>query len=475
MQSVDPRSSKSIALTALIIVGVFGWLAMEIPRGILSSSGDELLTAERSREMLLLGREEVHYNFNPSFQKPPLQYWLTSFTLPRFNNRTLAVRIWPWFYGVLTAISIAWLAFLLEPTRPWLIPLSVAILTACPLFATEASRGLLDSGLAFFTTLAIAFVQLARKRPAWWLGAATACWLGSLQKIPIPFLIWLLILTARPISKGEGQPLRSRWLLVSILGALVTMAIWPAVQLLNYDVPLRHLFEQEVVDWLGPQNLGAQPYLEVPYRLAVTSACGFALLVAPFVILFWRKGKFPTAEAEVSIACLGLIVLETLFNFRHVRYIEPIIPALCLLLAIVLHRLLERPGAVRVATIVPLTLVLLAGFVQTKLQIDFRRKNFVDEKVVAEALGVQQRQGVRTVLIKAVKVGSDLHFSSFYLFQGNLRFPVTKYTVDEIRQSPPAPPLIGVCVARDLPAVQAVYPDLQIQFARAQFILWRVE
>jgi len=107
MQSVDPRWSKSIALTALIIVSVFGWLAMEIPRGILSSSGDELLTAERSREMLLLGREEVHYNFNPSFQKPPLQYLADQFDLPRFNNRTLAVRIWPWFFGVLTAISIA--------------------------------------------------------------------------------------------------------------------------------------------------------------------------------------------------------------------------------------------------------------------------------------------------------------------------------------------------------------------------------
>ena len=122
-----------------------------------------------------------------------------------------------------------------------------------------------------------------------------------------------------------------------------------------------------------------------------------------------------------------------------------------------------------------LTLVLLAGFVQTKLQIDFRRKDFADEKVVAEELGTRQRQGVRTVLIKAVNVGSDLHFSSFYLFQGNLRFPVTKYTVNEIQQSPPAPPLIGVCVARDLPKVQAVYPGLQIQFTRAHFILWRVE
>jgi 4-amino-4-deoxy-L-arabinose transferase-like glycosyltransferase len=455
-------------------VSVFGWLAFEIPRGILSSSGDELLTAERSREMLLLGRAEIHFNFAPSFQKPPLQYWLTSLTLPRFNNRTLAVRIWPWFYGVLTAISIAWLAFLLEPTRPWLIPLSVAILTAFPLFATEASRGLLDSGLAFFTTVAIALAQLARKQPAWWLGVAAACWLGSLQKIPLTFLIWLLILTVRTISPTERPQLRSPWLVVSILGALLTMAIWPAVQLLKYEVPLGHLYQQEVVDWLGPENLGSRPYLEIPYRLIVTSAGGVFLLSAPFVILFWRKERFSAAK-EISIVCLGLIALETLFNFRHVRYIEPIIPALCLLLAIVQQELFEQRRAVRVATTIFFTLLLLAGFIQTKLQIDYRRKNFVDEKRVAEELGRRQHEGVRTVLIKAVNVGNDLHFSSFYLFQGNLRFPVTKYAVDEFRRSPPAPPLIGVCVVRDLPAVQAVYPDLQIQFTRAQFILWRVE
>src|SRR2546428_147093 len=111
MKTVNQQWRKAVAVAVLLIVSAFGWLAVEIPKGILSSSGDEMLTAERSREMLLLGRQEVHFNFAPSFQKPPLQYWLTSFTLPRFNNETLAVRIWPWFFGVLTAISIAWLAF----------------------------------------------------------------------------------------------------------------------------------------------------------------------------------------------------------------------------------------------------------------------------------------------------------------------------------------------------------------------------
>jgi len=476
MQVSGARRRNAVITAGVVIAGVFSWLAFEIPKGTLSSSGDEMLTAERSREMLLLGRSEVHFNLKPSFEKPPLQYWLTSLTLPRFENPSSAVRIWPWFYSFLTAIVVAWLAFALEPGRPWLIPLGVGILTSFPLFSTEACRGLLDSGLALFTTAAILFTQLARKNPMWWLGTAVACLLGSLQKIPIPFLVWLFILAVRLSSPAERNQLKSRWLLFSILGAVLTMAIWPVFQILTFQVPFQHLFHQEVIDWLGPEHLGAQPYLEIPYRLIVTSACGFFIFAAPFVVLFWKKGEFGNAAREISIACLALIAVEILFNFRHVRYAEPIIPALCLLLAIVAERILRCRGPVRVATTAVLAILLLAGFVQTKLQIDFRRqKDFTDEKAVAEKLGSLQQPGLRTVLVKAIKVGSDLHFASFYLFHGNLRFPVEKYSVDEIRQSPPSPPIIGVCLMRDFPVVQTVYPGAKMQFTRGQFIIWSVD
>ena len=473
MHLSDARSRNAIVITIVIIASVFGWLALEIPKGILSSSGDEMLTSERSREMLLLGRSEVHFNFHPSFEKPPLQYWLTSFSLPRLQNETLAVRIWPWFYGVLTAVAVGCLAAILEPDRPWLIPLSTAILTSFPLFATEASRGMLDTGLALFTTATILFAQLARKNPIWWLVTAIASLLGSLQKIPIPFLVWLLILAWR--STSERNQLKSRWLWFSFLGAVITMLIWPVSQILTFEVPYQHLFHQEVVDWLGPENLGARPYLEIPYRLIVTSVCGFFVFAAPFAVFFGKKVKFGAPAREISTVCLALMAIEILFNFRHVRYIEPVIPALCLLLAIITARLLRYRGPVRVATIGVLAILLLAGFVQTQLQIDFRRqKDFTDEKRVAEELGTLQRPGLRTVLVKAVNVGSDLHFASFYLFHGKLRYPVEKYTVDEIRQSPPSPPMIGVCVARDFPAVQTAYPSAKVQFTRAQFVIWSV-
>ena len=105
----------------------------------------EQAVAERTREMLLTTPWTVHFNFQPSFEKPPLQYWLTGLSLQTLKNRTFAVRIWPLVYLVLTAICASWLAFLLEPSRPWVVPLTVAILISYPLFCKE--RGLLHEPL----------------------------------------------------------------------------------------------------------------------------------------------------------------------------------------------------------------------------------------------------------------------------------------------------------------------------------------
>src|SRR5438270_9613264 len=139
---------RAIALTGFSIIAFAVWLGFEAPRGILSGT-DELLTAERTREMLMTEPWVIHYNFQRSFEKPPLQYWLTGLTLQQFQNRAVAVRIWPLLYGVLTAVALGSLVYLVKPEEPWLIPLTVAILLSAPLFSTESARGLLDVGLTF--------------------------------------------------------------------------------------------------------------------------------------------------------------------------------------------------------------------------------------------------------------------------------------------------------------------------------------
>jgi 4-amino-4-deoxy-L-arabinose transferase-like glycosyltransferase len=467
---------RVVAGASLIVLAFAVCLGLEAPRGIVLGT-DELLTAERSREMLLTGPWVVHYNFERSFEKPPLQYWLTSWTLLRFHNRAVAVRIWPLVYGVLTAAALGWLAFLVRPDEPWLIPLAIALLISEPLFSAECARGLLDIGLTFFTVLTIVFAELARRNPKWWLGVAIACWLGSLQKMPVPFLIWVLILIVRLTNRDERANLRKviGWLVGSMLLALALMSLWPLLQLLKYQMPVFSVFHEEVVVWLGPTELGRRPYFEIPIALSrIGGLCGFLSLLALFVFLVSRKERPAAPVREIALVCLALIALLIVTNFRSVRYVTPIVPALSLLLALVFMRFLKQESPIRNRAIVALAVVLVAGFVQAEIQIASRHKNAVDEKLVAEKLGELQQPGTKIVLIKAVETGTDLLWDSFYLFHGNFRFPVIKLTVDEIRMNPPKPPVIGACVVRDFPVVKELYPNAEVQLACAQFVCWQV-
>jgi 4-amino-4-deoxy-L-arabinose transferase-like glycosyltransferase len=491
--SFHPERHRAIAAAGLVCIIMLGWLCFEIQKGTLVAT-DELLTAERTREMLSTGPWLVHFNFSPSFEKPPLQYWLTALTLPRFENPSLAVRIWPVVYAVLTAAALTWLALTIQPGQPWLAPLSVAVLFSCPLFSTQATRGLLDIGLAFFTTATILFCELARKRPASWLAVAACCWLGSLQKNPLPFLVWLLVLPVRATSRNERSSLKSSWLGISLILAVIAMSAWPLLQLIRFHMPLWSVFHEEVIVWLGPAGLGTRSYFEIPIRMVINGGVsGLLALLAPFAVLFSRSENKPPAIREIAIVSLIAITLAILSNFRHVRYIVPIIPVLCFLIAFLFYRLFERVGSARIRTAVALAILLIAGFFQAKVEINHLEgkddrndpinalipalivpKDVTDEKLIAEELGNLQREGTKIVLVKALKPGADLLWDSFYLFHGKLRSPVTKYTADEILANPPQPPLIGVCVSRDLPVLQQLYPNLQVELARAQFICWQV-
>jgi 4-amino-4-deoxy-L-arabinose transferase-like glycosyltransferase len=442
------------------------------------SGTDELLTAERTREMLMTEPWVVHYNFHRSFEKPPLQYWLTSLTLPRFQNRAVAVRIWPLVYGVLTAIALAWLVFLVKPEEPWLIPLTAAILLSAPLFSTESARGLLDIGLTFFTLLTIVFAELARRKPAWWLAVAVACWLGSLQKIPLPFLIWVLILIVRLTNQADRRELRNGlgWLTGSLVLSIALTSIWPLLQFLKYQMSVHHFVYDEVVLWLGPTGLGRRPYFEIPIAMSLHPGglCGFLSLIALFVILFSRKERSTFAVREIALVTLAFLVLVIVSNFRHIRYAIPVVPSLCFLLALVFYRFLKQRSPVRIRAIAALMVLLTAGLVHAKIHIDGRRKNVADEKVIAEKLGELQQSGTKTVLVEAIHLGGDLMWDSFYLFHGNFRFPLERHTVDEIRRDPPKPPVIGACIAREFPVIKELYPNVQVQLTRAQFTCWKV-
>jgi tryptophan-rich sensory protein len=257
--------------------------------------------------------------------------------------------------------------------------------------------------------------------------------------------------------------------------AIAAMAIWPLIQILRYNMPAAQVFYEEVVVWTGPTQLGIRPYFAILFGLSTLGgACGLVSLLAAFAVLFSKQKRPSAGVREIAIVSLAVITLAVVTNFRGVRYIIPIVPCLCFLLALSFHRFLEQRKVIRLRTAIVLTVVLLAGFVHSTITIDRRRKDAADQKLIAEKLGTLQLAGAKTLLIRSEKPGEDLMWDSFYLFHGNFRYPVVKLTPDEIRADPPKPPLIGVAVARDFLIVQELYPNVQVELTRAQFICWRV-
>jgi hypothetical protein len=239
--------------------------------------------------------------------------------------------------------------------------------------------------------------------------------------------------------------------------------------------PIR-LFHDEVTVWIGPDNLGARPYFAVLYGLStIGGVCGLLSFLAALVVLISKKYRTSLAIREITVITLALIGLTIVSNFRGVRYIVPVVPCLCFLLALVFYRFLQKPRATRPVSVMVLIGLLTAGFIQTTIQITQARKNAEDEKLVAEKLGSIQSPGIRTLLIRRdEKSATDLLWESFYLFHGNCQFPIRSLTPDQFRRRHIPPPLIGVCPARDFPLLQQLYPAVQVELARAQLICWKV-
>ena len=459
--STTSRYLSPAILSGALILVVTCWLAFQIPKGAIVQA-DELRTAERSREMLLKGPWTVYSNFAPSFAKPPLQYWLTALTLPRCANPSIAVRIWPLLYTIFTAAAVGWLAFLVDPTRPWLIPLAVAIFISCPLILMEGSRGLLDVGLTFFTTLAIALAQLARVRSGWWLGVAMACWLGTLQKLPLIFLIWLIIVLIRLRHPGDRVLLRGRWLKAGVILAIVMTAIWPSIQFANYHMPLARAFVgDDFNELLLTARLTGLSYIDVAWMIA-----GWLMLAGG--VFVWR-GRFHGPVMELSLVLLATAGSSLIFNFRSVRYFLPILPALSILLALLFHRALTQEGKGRTLALILLLFFVSSGFVYGRMRINHRMQNEFDEQQLAQKLGSLQNEATTTLLIQS----SNLLFDRFYLFYGRLRFPLQKHTLEQLRQTPIPPPVIGICSLEDFFALQKIYPQVRIELVSDKSICWR--
>lgn len=457
-------------LAALLLFAVTGWLVWLAQQGSLTNL-DEFHTAERSREILLLGPGAVHENFAPSFEKPPLQYWLSAVTLSLSLHREMAVRFWPLLYGVGTVVALWLLTKTARPERSWVAGGSVALLLTCALFLTEMGRALLDTGLTFFATGALLFAQWARRRDVWWIGVAMFCSLGALQKGPLVFALFLLVLANRFADSATRPTLRSKWRWFSLSVAIVGVLAWPLWEMIRNQMPWSRLFGwQEAFELVGAERLGARPYLEIPFRLTTAWPCGIFALAAA---IYWLRRRDDRVLAEMALVSLAVIVVGVVFGFRSARYVMPVLPLLCLLLAAGLSELYARGRrGIFFGTLAAVVVLASAGWLVTKQTFDRRRKDHSAELRAAEALAKLARSRARLILLEPDKRILPIQF---YLFYGQLQRPVEACTLSQLSALSSALPAAGVCDRADFFAVRAHFPSAVIREESGRTICWLAE
>jgi 4-amino-4-deoxy-L-arabinose transferase-like glycosyltransferase len=425
------RRRLPIVIAGAAIIFVTLWLASQSVTGFLSLD-DEHYTAERSREMLILGPWTVHENFAPSAVKPPLQYWLDAFALARLTNPLLALRLWPLVFAAGAAVALYGLARVVDLRERWVAPLSVVLLFTCPLFLRNARSATLDAGLIFFSTLFLLAAERARIQPRWWLLAGICCWLGALQKAPVILLLWLIIIALR--AARDRKTLREVWLWSSLGTAIILMSVWPIMQTLWFHLSLVDLLRLHEPFAVAARRAGAS-FFDVPFRLSTTWPCGGFAIAACLALPLLNRTQDSARFVELSHIGLLAILLSLASNTREVNYLGPIIPLLCLVLARALCLLARARAGIALSILVGA--LALAGLPLTQLWINRTRtqqwkngvaKNLADHAAMARALA--SAAGDRALVV--IEADNHMLVEDFYLFYGKLNRPLTNSRFDTI-------------------------------------------
>jgi 4-amino-4-deoxy-L-arabinose transferase-like glycosyltransferase len=302
---------------------------------------DELLTANRAREMIVRGDPlAVTRNFAPDFKKPPLQYWLCAVALRLLpEHRELAVRLPSLLYGALCLLATAWSARACFPEESdsTLATRAVLALAGCGYFIHMSRVALLDTGAAFHLTLAVGGCQLARRDARWHWFVGLQCVLGAWQKAPYAFAAWGIILLLRAWRKAEDSlPPRGR---VHLVGALAVSALaasgWWVLQGIRFGGEALFAAGQQQTATLLRAHDDAdavfRPYLYWFWMARDWAIPGLCTPLAAASVFFRKSTRDDSRLVECVAVCLIFGAVIAALPYRAERYLIVITPLLAIL------------------------------------------------------------------------------------------------------------------------------------------------
>jgi 4-amino-4-deoxy-L-arabinose transferase-like glycosyltransferase len=466
-----------IALGAVFFVGDLGEGTFQ--------PWDAFYTFLRSRNILESGDWlTIHYNFEPSFKKPPLQYWLTALLLSAGWEPTFALRIWPFVFGICVLVLTGVVARTIAPGRPWAAPSAVMLAAASPMFWVHAQQGMLDTGQAFFLLATLGAALLAARDSRWWLLAGAAVGLGFLQKTPVALLALTLWVGTQqrldPAGVYAWQQLRNdRWFRWAAVIALVLCVLWPLVQVLRHGGDfLDVFFYQEMASRFSPlpeKRHGTFPGSTVQWLGWLRDDAAHvwlpSLLVLPVVLCSRRFRDDPRLRGLAWLIVACCLFLAAAGGKTSPRYLLVVLPVLSIVSAVALTTLFSRP------LVAPLLCaVLLGANLPALLEAPAfaRRFDYREERRVSELFREILRPGEQPVFIRIGKQGEfpDSAFSYFSDVDRHVIFVRPKH-ISEVLPELDSRPYLGLTHRIHTRQLTRAIGPLHVVGETENYVIWR--
>lgn len=295
---------------------------------------DEVKTAERSRSFSLTGDWLcVQENGLPSFNKPPLHYWITAGFLKTPLQPEVAIRLLAALSGILCVFLTIRLARQLDPDKKWLGVAAGSLLMLYGPFIEYARVGVLDTTATALLLGALLFAHRALTQPLNWYGVAIIATLGALHKTPLILLFWIVVLAGIAAFSNSRQVLQSRHLWIALTLGIIGVAAWPLLQSLRFgSAYIEGYGEFELKQMVSrDRNLGPATYLVwITKKWFLFAGLG----LAGTLWLTLRKNASPYLRSLMLTGLIFFVIASCLTGHSH-RYLFPILPLLSIAIGIV--------------------------------------------------------------------------------------------------------------------------------------------
>lgn len=363
---VAPRRSLilSLVLTA-ISVAVFAYHYGPMLSAGTISQYDEYFTLERSSGFARHDNWLTVYSANqPSFRKPPVQYWITAWTMSTLDDLEFALRLPSFLFGLGVLIATAILAYIICPSNPFVMPAAVILLGSSERFWNLSISALLDAGATFFGIAAIIATIAALRDSRWWYLTSLIIVVGALQKAPTGLIFTGAILGLLYRRGGDQVPsyqqVRSdKHFRNACIMTAVLIACWPVVQIAQHGLQSAKVAVlDEMVDRFAPVS-GKVGILQIEWADWLLGS-EWSLWVPAMIAAALLPFLFRTFESSVPPAlCAGFFLMMLLASGSvYSRYVMLILPLLAVSLACLLAWATPRAP---LAVLVAIAIAFIAG------------------------------------------------------------------------------------------------------------------